>query len=203
MYLISLGSDCCVTYQLQKFHFRNCAFPFDWIRCNLEDAIRLIKNNFKDILEEVYFTRTSSNFKFTIESNEKSREVSLGYIYKSNRYPSLEFCHDFIDEYKSNLLEVRNKFSRRSSRFMEIYLKEPCSFIHYTTKPIDEHLLDLWENTISKPLYIISTIPIQSKKYKFISFVLDTSKYESWHRDHFNWLDLFNTIVKLDSNHLG
>ncbi len=205
MEIISLGSDCCVTYQLQKYGFRTLAYPFDWLRCSLLDAIRLIGNKFEDILDDIYFTRTSTNFKFTTLDNNNSeiKPIELGYIYKSKRYDSLEFCHDFRDDHLGNLPEVSAKFSRRSIRFLHAFQNKPCSFIHYTTKPITKETLQLWEFSISKPLYVISPLPKEAlivdfsndMNYKFITFIQDINEYVSWHRDSFDWLKLFTNIT--------
>ena len=202
--IISLGSDCCVTYQLQTHGFRSQAYPFDWLRCSLLDAIRLIENKFEDILYDLYFTRTSTNFKFTTKDDiDEVNPVEIGYIYKSKHYESLEFCHDFKDDHLGNLEEVRAKFSRRSNRFLEIFNNFPCIFIHYTTKSINHDILKLWESSIGKPLYVIS--PLEKSKcflyslpnhdYKFITFIQDTSEYQSWHRGGFDWLTLFQNIT--------
>ena len=222
MEIISLGSDCCITYQLQKHNFRTQAYPFDWLRCSLLDAIRLIGNKFDDMLDDLYFTRTSTNFKFTTqEGSSEINPVDLGYIYKSHRYPSLEFCHDFKDDHLGNLSEVSNKFSRRSNRFLDIFNNKSCSFIHYTTKPITDDVLQLWDFSISKPLYIIFSNSVisntsnsndvtatsglekgrgalnilRNEKYKNIYFIEDNSEYVSWHRDNFNWSKLFEIIL--------
>ncbi len=74
MNLISLGSDCCVTYQLEKYGYRKAAFPFDWIRISLEDAIQLIQNHCKDMMEDLYYVRTSINYKFAVDNYERIRK---------------------------------------------------------------------------------------------------------------------------------
>ncbi len=195
MNIISLGSDCCVTYQLKKHGFREVAYPFDWIRCSLLDTIRLIGNKFEDMTEDLYFTRTSTNFKFTINLSELEDSTDLAYIYKSKRYSSLEFCHDFKDDHLGNLAEVSMKFSRRASRFLEVFNNKPCVFIHYTTKPISSDILELWDFSISKELYIISPLVSDNNNYKYIRFIQDISDYDTWHRNNFKWLELFNRMT--------
>lgn len=193
MVIISLGSDCSVTYQLQKHHFREKAFPFDWIRISFLDVIKLIENKFEDMFDDIYFKRKSENFKFVISNSEESKETKEGFIYGSKKYPSLEFCHDFKGDQKDNLLEVIEKYKRRIDRFFE--LKENVSFVHWSDKPIPLSFLIRWEQLINKPLYIIG--PFEQENYNQIHFIQHKDKFTTWHRNEFDWLNLFNQINRL------
>jgi hypothetical protein len=194
--LISLGSDCCVAYQLEKNGYRQAAYPFDWIRSSLENCIQLIEYNFINFLESsnIYYVRASENYKFLIDYNETSREVSKGFIYKSKLYKDLEFCHDFTDEFKSGLNDITEKYIRRIRRLYETLQKDNIAFIHYSAKEIPLYVIERWNQVIKKPLYIISPLEYPMEMLGNVYLIQDFSTYDSWQRNNFDWPNLFKMI---------
>ena len=59
---ISLGGNCSIAYQLNKFDLRTHAYPFDWCKINSKQLLQVLKSNFKNyhILE---FKKYSDNHK--------------------------------------------------------------------------------------------------------------------------------------------
>jgi hypothetical protein len=196
--LISLGSDCCVSYQLEKYGYRTAAYPFDWIRSSLQNCIQLIEYNFVNFLDvtDIYYTRISENYKFLIDTNEANKEVSRGFIYKSKLYKDLEFCHDFTDEFRSGLEDIQKKYHRRITRLYDLLEKDKdnIAFIHYSAKEIPMYVLQRWNQNIKKPLFIISPIKYAKDQLGYITFIHDTSSYDSWQRNNFDWTNLFKMI---------
>lgn len=197
--LISLGADCCVSYQLRECGYRKNAYPFDWIRSSLETCMYLIEYNFSNFLDksDIYYTRMSTNYKFLIDEQEEEKAVELGYIFKSNLYKDLEFCHDFKDSSASNLNEIQQKYSKRIIRLYDILSEESKKnpvFIHYSTKKIPRDTLDKWNTLICKPLYIITPVDYHFDNLGFIQIVKDNSVYDSWQRTNFDWSKLFHEI---------
>lgn len=77
---ISLGSDCSVAYQIQKF-LNHPRYPFDWIRINnIIDLEHIIETKFE------FFINTDL-FDFDCESN---------------KFPYIE--HDYIDVISNNII---------------------------------------------------------------------------------------------------
>jgi hypothetical protein len=46
MLYINLGSNCSVTYQLNKHKLRTVAFPFDWAKISIQQLNLILQNNF-------------------------------------------------------------------------------------------------------------------------------------------------------------
>jgi hypothetical protein len=194
--LISLGSDCVVAYQLQKHGFRLDAFPFDWIKSSLDDIIQLIRNNFNEFIDkdQLIYKRSTDNFKFVVDNNEDNVQVTCGHIYGHKKYKSIQFCHDFIDDVKSNIEQVEEKYKRRIERFQQTIYNKSCVFIRYETGKIKDEVLLKWDELVKIPLVIISKDP-KIYKSKYITFVNDTSIFDGWARNNFQWANTFTTII--------
>ena len=46
--IISLGSNCSVTYQLNKYNLRQQSFPFDWSKITIKQLNKVLESKFKD-----------------------------------------------------------------------------------------------------------------------------------------------------------
>ena len=42
--IISLGSNCSITYQLNKYNLRNTAYPFDWSEIRMNKLVEIFTN---------------------------------------------------------------------------------------------------------------------------------------------------------------
>ena len=57
---ISLGSNCELTYQLNKCCLRTNSYSFDWCKISLRQLVCVLTNNFNDFSESVKFKVFSS-----------------------------------------------------------------------------------------------------------------------------------------------
>ena len=208
--LISAGGECSVAYQLNKFGYRTEAYPFDWLKSDLNDICNLIRNGFKQFLDEnqIFFKRSSENYKFIMSESLEDRketnvDITCGFIYHHKKYKSIEFCHDFVDDIQSNLVEVKEKYKRRIERFQKTLYNRLCILIRYETKKLDDTILLKWEEDVALPLLIITNNP-KNQKYvdqqkfgKYIIFIEDKSKYELWQRNNFHWEETFQNCFNL------
>ena len=53
MTYISLGSNCSVSYQLQKYNLKLKSFPFDWSKLSITQLISVLENDFSDYVESL------------------------------------------------------------------------------------------------------------------------------------------------------
>ena len=62
---ISLGSNCSVAYNLNKFGIRTNAYPFDWANTKMNQLISVLENNFLnyDTFEIKKLSTIHPNFK--------------------------------------------------------------------------------------------------------------------------------------------
>ncbi len=200
--LISLGGDCSVAYQLEQCGYRSCAYPFDWIRSSLDDIISLLRNNFDEFVDggQLLYKRSTDNFKFVIDNNEENVQVECGHIYQHKKYKSIQFCHDFVDDTQSNLVQVQEQYRRRITRFQQTIYSKSCIFIRYETGKLTDDILSKWEKLVALPLVIITGNPRneqytnQQKFGKYITFIKDISSFNGWKRDNFPWATTFKSL---------
>jgi hypothetical protein len=216
--IISIGGECSVSHQLKENGYRNNSYPFDWIKSSMDDVYKLIVNSFNGFIDEknIQYKRKSENFKFIEKDCENNtiliEEVKVGYIYQHTIFKSIEFCHDFIDEKKSNWSDVKEKYERRIIRLKNIIDTYNCIFIRYESTEINTDLLDLWTSNIQLSTIIITNNHKNNKfmnnsyivddleiaKYNnCIIIVRDLNQFNGWQRNNFLWKNLFNKI-----NHL-
>lgn len=188
--IIPLGSDCCVAYQLKKLGFREAAYPFDWLRINLEDVITLMTKNFRDLFVDIYFKRKSENYRFGINENEEEVKTEFGSIWRSKIYPSLEFCHDFVDDLGTNLESVKRKYQKRIDRFLLDI--DSSILVHWANGKIKQETVDKWNFLIRRKIWILNQEKEGTDGY--VNFVKVTTKFTNWQRDDFDWSSFFDLI---------
>ena len=64
--LISLGGNCSITYQLNKYNLRQEAYPFDWAKVSINQLITVLENGFKDYCQTIKIMKFSSNHDNTL-----------------------------------------------------------------------------------------------------------------------------------------
>lgn len=117
--IISLGHFCSPAMEFERIDRRKFSLPFDWlITPKFIDVIALINNQFEDFLNE-------------------------DYMYQMEKYPqyyrnvkwNIDFYHDFIPikSFASQIGKVKDKYSRRISRFYRV-IEEPTLFLRYITE---------------------------------------------------------------------
>ena len=115
--IISLGFFCGVAQELERYGFRDCSLPFDWVISNFKSINQLIDNRFEDLFG----------------ANNLSRDHNYPYIVKHKGY-KFDFYHDFKIEtpIQDQLTIVGKKYARRINRFYQLlYSDEPILFIKY------------------------------------------------------------------------
>jgi len=69
MKFISLGCNCSITYQLNKYNLREEAYPFDWSKISINQLISVLQNNF-DLYSETISLKNISNKHFLFDKNK-------------------------------------------------------------------------------------------------------------------------------------
>lgn len=140
---ISIGGFCGVAQDLEKLGLRSTSSPFDWCVSEFEGIVRLIENKFDGFMK----------YENLIQDKDHRER------YKDNAY-NIVFFHDF-SKYKSLKVqydEVKEKYNRRSKRFLKD-IEKPTLFIRYIlNKYQDENGCSLELNWIEKNTEYIESV---------------------------------------------
>ena len=109
-----IGCDCHPAYMLSKLELRNKSLPFDWLDTKPHLALRYAYETIK------------TEFQFFLTDLTKNEE---GKVF-SQKHPEALFYH-FDDLIENKILQ--NKIQERSQRFLKVYKKQPCYFVHTLT----------------------------------------------------------------------
>ena len=179
---ISLGSDCSIAYQLQKYNLRQVAYPFDWIRTNnLDNIILLLESNFQFFLDKSYLEFNECSNKFPILDDNWNDEYSENIILKHKLY-NITFPHE-IKKDNQNLDEFIEKYERRILRFNKVI--EDSSI-----KKIFLRISNKNNKVQEEKLFNLLKIKATNFEIKFIE-INKKDKFESWKKDEINWIQFF------------
>jgi len=171
---VSLGGNCSVTYQLNKYNLRNTAYPFDWSEINMNKLIDIFINNFADI-EKI--------------SIHKFSEFHNNTLIVRNKY--MKFAHEIID--KKDISSFKNSLLNRVDRLHNI--KNPI-FIRIETFNYNDvntytnywktliYILNIMYNDYN--VILISKINPNIDKIKWIPYSFSSD----WRNEHINWINI-------------
>lgn len=194
MEYIGLGSNCSITYQLNKYGLRINSYPFDWVKITLQQLINVLENNFVDYIDSIQIKKISS---LHPQLDENNFEMNTNSIIATNIY-RIKFAHEFIDKYEFE--EFKNKLQTRIDRFKNLSsIGYKIKFIRIETSVIKDtfysniiRLLSLLDKIVLE--YELVLIINSSTNYKFPSNV-KIFKYENfdsdWKMNSINWNDIF------------
>ena len=189
---ISLGGNCSITYQLNKYNLRNEAFPLDWAKIKINQLINVLENNFENYAESLQIKKYSDFHQSYIITNDYS----------------IQFAHELIniDELKE-LDDFKDKITRRITRFKNLLnnYTNKIIFIRIELEPIKSNYI----NNIIKLVKLIKNyytnfilkILIETNSYNTIINTLkeleciEIIKFDlyskDWKMDHINWVSIF------------
>jgi len=195
---ISLGSTCCISYQLQQLNLRNKAYPFDWIRTkSLKKVIKCLESSF-DGFTDLEYLDIKKEFTFQ-ESDDFRLDAVTGIISAKNKY-NMTFLHDFAKNNIDDKPKVIDKYNRRIEHFYQTINDQSINivFVRYDTSYNEKNIFDLIKilDQISKANYkllvIINTIKSKliQPNPKLIIKQID-SHTDDWKLDNIDWNILF------------
>ncbi len=196
MELISLGSNCSVTYQLDVFALRTHAYPFDWAKISLTQLIDVLSNNFIDYAESIKFKKESESHPL-IGSNSKNENKSSSIII-SNKY-GITFAHEL--GFKYEVEEFKKKIISRIERFVDLKLNtnKVIRFVRIELNPIKSN----WKSQITR---LISLLDVIIGYYELVLIINSQEIFEfppniliykydkfdpDWKMDMLNWNYIF------------
>lgn len=199
MEYISLGSNCSVTYQLNKLGLRTNGYPFDWAKVSLIQLINVLSNNFDDFSESIEFKKKSLSHKIIEYNNGESNDSCS--ILVSNKY-GIIFAHELASKYEID--EFKSKINMRIERFCDlstnpIQIPIPNRFIRIELNPIKSNwvsqiyqLVDLLDKIVLS--YELILVINSSTQYKFppnVKIFQFNNFSSDWKMDELDWENIF------------
>jgi hypothetical protein len=182
MVIVSLGSNCAVTYHLNRFGMRNQAYPFDWAKVPIKSLINVLENNFNN-----YTELKVKKFSY----NHLIPEINLPSYIVNNNY-GISFAHE-IFELKS-IKEYSELLKLRIDRFRSL---ENPTFVRIETTNLTEKQMNYYNDLIKSldkyfieyKLIVISKIKPNNDKIIWYPLALFD---ENWKYNYLNWHAIFN-----------
>lgn len=186
MQYVSLGGNCAVAFQLDKFNKSHKRYPFDWCNMTLHQLIDVLNNNFHNF-EDINVVKKSLNH-VCFKTND---DYSL--ILK-NKY-NIKFAHELLND--DNIIEFKQKIKRRIERFNN--LKCPIFIRLELFNKSKEYL----EKNYEKLLKVLKSrfdnfymIIISNKEIEIIDKHVIFHKFENydndWKYDNLDWKMILN-----------
>lgn len=172
---VSLGGNCSIPYQLNKYNLRNTAYPFDWSEIKMNNLINIFLNRFDNIEK--------------ISIHKFSKVHGNTYIVK-NDY--MKFAHEVIN--KNDINKFQTNLRNRVERLYNI--KNPI-FIRIETSNFNDikvyskywyTLIDILDSIYNNyKIILISKINPNIGKIKWYPYNFS----EDWKNNHINWNKIF------------
>ena len=191
--IISLGSNCSVTYQLNKYNLRKQSFPFDWAKITIKQLNKVLENKFKDY-DNIFIKKFSEN-------HDSSYIVS-------NKY-NITFAHEIFNKYSIKEFNqvLVNRINNFITRKCVCMCNEPdITFVRIELQPITESyiaelnkliiLLDTYFDNYKIILLIDSECKINceiSPKI-IIKKVVNFDNFIDWKMDYIDWYEIFYNV---------
>lgn len=193
MEYISLGSNCSITYQLEKFGLRKTSYPFDWVKISLGQLILILETDFSNYVETLEYEKISQCHQICTQ-DLITQSNNLHSLILTNKY-KVKFAHELSEKYQ--LDEFQNKMRQRIDRFRKLPMN--ICFIRIELKPINQswylniiHLNNLLLKYISDFTLILIicselefSFPSNIKLYRFDKFDSD------WKMNTIDWEKIF------------
>ena len=198
MTYISLGSNCSVAYQLNKYGLRKTSYPFDWCCLNINQLINVLENDFEDFEN---FTINNQRLKLSekhLYINNLDINNKPTYII-TNKY-GVKMAHELCEG--GDVDEMKEKIKRRIIRMNNNQRLDITNIIfirielnNLTQKNFEEKYTKLIKILDKK--YPNFKLIIISKNNRFIIndniYFYQLDKFsDDWKMDDLDWLYIFN-----------
>ena len=107
---IGLGSNCSITYQLNKLNLRKYSYPFDWAKISINQLISVLENNFDNY----------TNLQIEKLSDCHLIEDRIPSLLIKNIY-NIKFAHEVLSDLSSHLDKFKIKLVQRITRFNNLF----------------------------------------------------------------------------------
>lgn len=183
---VSLGSNCSVTYWLNKLGLRKQAYPFDWASLNIKVLNNIIEDDFLGFVETLEIMHLSD--KHLDEFGNPSMLIT-------NKY-KIRYAHEVVI---NDIIDFKKSLDNRITRFRDLNKEDFITFVRIELCIVKfayvkelEKLIKLLD--LINPNYIIKLI-IHKDSIKIELDKVQVFYYDSfspdWKMEHLKWHDLF------------
>ena len=160
---ISLGSNCSVTYQLNKHKLRINSYPFDWTKISIEQLINTLENNFNEYTN-IFIKKMSQNHL------DKNLNPTL-LLYNSY---NISFAHEVINDSELYIDNFKIKLNNRINKFEKLKLlsKIKIKFIRIELSKISSNYF----NKINKLMIQLDRYVSSNSNFNLILIIHKDSK---------------------------
>jgi hypothetical protein len=202
---ISLGGNCSITYQLNKYNLRNedCPSeklsntlyycPFDWAKIKINQLINVLENNFNNYVESLQIKKYSDSHQSYIITNDYSIQFAHE-IVNIDELSELNVLNNFKDKIKRRITRFQNLSNNYTEKitFIRIELDVPKSNYIDNIIKLVKLIKNYYSNFILKILIETNSYnTIFQEKLDCVEFIKFNSYSEDWKMDHINWSSVF------------
>lgn len=190
---VSLGSNCAITYWLNVFKLRHCAYPFDWTNIDIIKLIDVLSNDFYEYDTTLYIKRLSDKHFNQETKTETEIETKSTYLI-TNKY-NITFAHEVLNA--SDIDNFKKSILNRIERFRLLSCTKFITFIRIELSPIKKtywthidkliELLDKINKHYSLIIIIHKDSIIPSVSHSSIKIFFFDSFSPDWKMPSINW----------------
>jgi hypothetical protein len=185
MEIISLGSNCAVSYHLVNLGLRTNAYPFDWTKLSINNLINVLTNKFTGF-NDLVVKKYSQDHPVILDSITTSGSIIL-----TNNL-NIQFAHEISSS--DELADFSNILSRRVNRFLNLtnptFVRLETGNLTLTQMDGYNKLVELLDELFfNYKLIVISKLKPSNKKIIWVE--LDSFDSD-WKYPKVNWSDVFS-----------
>lgn len=197
MKYISIGNNCSVKYNIDKYKGNCETLFFDWLMTSMNSVIHILDS---DNINNILYLDNIVNITTPIDKNNSRISIK-----------SLNFCcsiHDVPINYTDNdILDFIHKYTRRFNRFIE-YIKSTEKICFIRNGNVSNVEIDKFIETIKKinPNCDFTLVVINNNKNNenllkqnhllIINLNIDIPTNYDWTQQFLNWENIFSVIDK-------
>ena len=204
---ISLGGNCSITYQLNKYKIRDFLSPFDWSKITINQLIKVFQDTLTNTHLNKYTNLTikykSDKFILLDDINNQSinnQSINNQSLVLTNEYGVI-FAHEILNKYDlpSYIEEIKNRFNNLLN--LKINIKIHINFIRIELSPIKQsyiNKLDILLSILNKlfPYNLILILPytplINFKQYPNVIYHFYYMFSDDWTMNNLDWIKYLN-----------
>jgi len=183
MSYVSLGGNCSIAYQLQKYGKRTNSYPFDWADLSIQNLNLVLSTDFDDFIN-LEIIKLSENHLDKINFQRPS------YLIKNNL--GIKFAHEIHEP--DQIKGFEESLRRRIDRFKQL---DSPQFIRIENKKLKSKQYQLYIQQLKDILdkmfagkYTLTVITHQSislNLFDQLTHITYDSYSDDWKRDDIDW----------------
>lgn len=203
---ISLGGNCSITYQLNKYKLRKFLSPFDWSKITINQLIKVFEDTLTNNHIHKYTNLTikykSDKFILLYDKNNQLTNNQLTNnqsLVLTNDY-GIIFAHEILNKYDLPfyIKEIRNRFNNLLN--LKTNIKTNINFIRIELSHIKQSYIDKIDKLINilnklfnyNLILILPNTNLIFKKYDNVIYYFYDKFSDDWTMNDLDWNNILN-----------